>query len=425
MQKFIIQGQKPLGGEIAVRGAKNEVLKLLPAAVLIPGPVTLTNVPWIAGVDVMSELITELGGKVEQDRDKHQLVVDASGITKTEMPDELVTKERATSVFASSMLARFGEVTLHHPGGDVIGQRPLDLLLDGLETLGAKVVQGDREYRISASKLKGARFIFKRVSWTVTDALILAATLAEGTTELINAAMEPEVVALIEFLNAHGAKITGAGSPVIKIQGVDSLRAIDQPTRVIPDRLEAATFVCAAAATNGNVVIKDCVPGHMEVFLKYMSEIGVPIERGVDSLTVKQHKELKAVELITHEYPGFSTDYQSTTTVLLTQAKGLSLVHETIFEGRLFYTDKLKQMGADITMADPHRVLINGPSQLRGRKIVSPDLRAGMALVIAGLIAEGETTIGNIYQITRGYEDIDERLRSLGADIKMVETDYF
>jgi len=424
MQTYVIQGGKPLTGTVQVRGAKNEILKLLPACVLIPGPVHLTNVPWIQGVRVMSELITALGGTTRADGANHELHVDASGIRETKLPDELVTKERATSLFAGAMLARFGEVTLHHPGGDAIGERPLDLLIDGLETLGAKVKQDDRVYKLSG-KLRGARFVFRKVSWTVTDNLMIAATLAQGTTELVNAALEPEVVALAEFLNAHGAKITGAGTPTISIEGVKALKTNGGPLRVMPDRFEAGTFVCAAAATNSDVTITDCRPDDMEVFLKVMQQIGVPFERTADTLHVKKHKGLRATELVTHEYPGLSTDYQAPITVLLTQAKGLSLVHETIFEGRLFYTDKLKQMGANIIMADPHRVIINGPSALRGRKIISPDLRAGMALLIAGLVAEGQTTIGNIYQIERGYEGIHERLQALGAAIERVDSEKF
>lgn len=424
MQTYVIQGGKPLSGEVPVRGAKNEILKLLPACVLIPGPVHLTNVPWIQGVRVMSELITALGGSARADEAKHELHVDGSGINTTTLPDELVTKERATSLFAGAMLARFGEVTLHHPGGDAIGERPLDLLLDGLKTLGAKVEQDDRVYKLKG-KLRGARFVFRKVSWTVTDNLMIAATLAEGTTELINAALEPEVVALAEFLNAHGAKITGAGTPTIRIDGVKALKTNGGPLRVMPDRFEAGTFVCAAAATNSDVTITGCRPDDMEVFLKVMEQIGVPFERTADTLHVKKHKGLRATEVVTHEYPGLSTDYQAPITVLLTQAKGLSLVHETIFEGRLFYTDKLKQMGANIIMADPHRVIVNGPSPLRGRKIISPDLRAGMALLIAGLVAEGQTTIGNIYQIERGYEGVHERLRALGAHIERVDSEKF
>jgi UDP-N-acetylglucosamine 1-carboxyvinyltransferase len=255
---------------------------------------------------------------------------------------------------------------------------------------------------------------------------MLAATLASGTTELVNAALEPEIVALADFLNAHGAKIQGAGTPTIKITGVKGLRKNGARMRIMPDRFEAGTLACLAAATNSKIKIKACEPRDMEVFLKTLELVGVRFERGKNYLTILQRrKPLQATDIVTHEYPGLSTDFQSPLTVLLTQAHGVSLVHETIWDGRLFYTDKLKQMGARIIMADPHRVIINGPTKLRGRKIISPDIRAGIALVIAGLIAQGTTTIGNIYQIDRGYEKIDTRLRRLGADIQRVETDYF
>ncbi len=426
MQKFIIQGQKTLSGEIEVAGDKNIALKLIPAAMLIPGVTKLENVPNIVGTGVMSKLVESLGGKVERSSDGHKLEINAESINKTELLDDLMTKERSSSMFAGPLLARFGEIKMRHPGGDVIGERPLDRLLDGLETLGAKVEVGDHMYHIKADKLKGAKFVFRSVSVTVTENLIMAACLAEGKTTLVNAAMEPGVVELAEFLNKRGARISGAGSPTIIIEGVETLNAIDEPARIAPDRIEAGTFACMAAASKSEILIKNCIPDHMDVFLKMISLAGVEYKRESDSLLIKKRtKPLKPLEVVTHEYPGLATDYQPPFVVMLSQAQGISVLRETIFEGRLFYTDKLKQMGAKIIMADPYRVIIEGPSPMRGRKIVSPDIRAGIGLVIAGLIAEGKTTIGNIYQIDRGYERIDERLSALGADIKREETDYF
>lgn len=425
MQKYVIQGRQKLAGHIAVSGSKNAVLKLLPACVLVPQKVRLTNVPHIEAVNVMVNMLKAIGGTVEVSNDGHTLDVDASSVNTAALPKELMTKERATSVFVGPLLARFGDVSFPHPGGDVIGERPLDALLSGLRTLGATVEEGDRSYRVRAKRLKGARFVFRWVSVTVTENLMLAATLADGTTELINAALEPEIVELANFLNAHGAKIQGAGTPTIKITGVKQLTSDGAEITVMPDRVETATFACLAAATNSRITITDCNPEHVEVFLRVLSDVGVSTERTADTLTILPHKYLRATEVRTHEYPGFATDYQSPMTVLLTQAEGVSLVHETIFEGRLFYTDKLKQMGARIIMADPHRVMVVGPSTLRGRKIISPDIRAGMALLIAGLVAEGQTTLGNIYQIDRGYEAIDVRLKGLGADITRVETETF
>lgn len=425
MQKFIINGRKPLSGTIRVAGDKNTALKVIPACVLVPGKVTLTNVPAIQDVRVMLDLVKALGGTVEASADGHEVVLSTDGISKSVLPDELVKKVRASSLFAGPMLARFGEVTLRHPGGDAIGERPLDLLVDGLTQLGAKVEKTDRTYHLKAKKLHGGRFVFRKVSVTVTENLMLAAVLAEGKTELVNAAMEPGVISLADFLNKRGARIEGAGSPTITITGVDKLHAVEDSFAIIPDRIEAGTFACLAAASKSAIEITDCDTSHMEVFLKNLELIGVPFETTPTSIKIKKAKKLNAIEVVTHEYPGFATDYQAPMTVLLTQAEGNSLIHETIFEARLFYTDKLKQMGAKIIMADPHRVIVTGPSLLRGRKIVSPDIRAGVGLLIAGLIAEGQTTIGNIYQIDRGYEAIDQRLQALGADIKRVETDFF
>jgi len=409
-----------------VAGDKNIALKLIAASVLVEGKTYLENVPNILGTGVMSRLVESLGGKVERDKKEHTMVVDAANITSTNLLDELMTKERSSSMFAGPMLARFGKLAMRHPGGDVIGQRPLDRLLDGLESLGANVEQDDRTYKITAKKLIGAKYVFRGISVTVTENLIMAACLAQGKTTLINAAMEPGIEELARFLNERGAKIVGAGSSVITIEGVTKLAPTSKPFKVAPDRIEAGTFACLAAATKSAIKIKHCQPAHMEVFLKTLELMRVDFERGEDYLTIKKSSnKLIAQEVVTHEYPGLATDYQPPLLVLLTQAHGLSVVRETIFEGRLFYTDKLKAMGAKIIMADPYRVIIEGPVILRGRKIISPDIRAGMGLAIAGLIAEGTTVIGNIYQIDRGYENIDKRLEALGASIKREETDYF
>jgi UDP-N-acetylglucosamine 1-carboxyvinyltransferase len=425
MQKFIIEGRKPLKGEIVVAGDKNTALKLLPATVLVPGTTVFTNVPGIQDVKVMLELLTSIGADVKQEKN-NDVSISTDSIKKTDLPSELVTKVRASSMFIGPLLARFGKVTAHHPGGDVIGERPLDLLLDGLRVLGATIQQDDRVYHISASKMRGGRFVFRKISVTVTENLLLAATLIKGKTELVNAAMEPGVIALADFLNARGAKITGAGTPTIIIEGVKKLKAVSEPVAIIPDRIEAGTFACLAAATNSPIKISACRPEHLDTLLKTLELMGTTFTRDADSIThVPYKKPLQAVEVVTHEYPGIATDFLAPLVVLITQAQGLSLVRETIFEGRLFFTDKLKQMGAQIIMADPFRVVVNGPAQLRGRKIISPDIRAGIALVIAGLLAEGTTTIGNIYQIDRGYEAIDTRLAALGAAIKRVETDFF
>ncbi|MEK7067557.1 MAG: UDP-N-acetylglucosamine 1-carboxyvinyltransferase, partial [Patescibacteria group bacterium] len=297
--------------------------------------------------------------------------------------------------------------------------RPIDLFLEGFKKMGAKVMVGENSYHLTAKKLKGANIFFQKVTVTGTESLMMTACLAEGQTVLKNCAMEPEIPALADFLNRSGAQIEGAGTPVIKIKGVKKLGGGEY--KIIPDRIEAGTFALMAATANqGRVVIKNCNPGHLEALWAQFDRIGIKYKLGTDSVVIFPSARRLACEMITHEYPGFATDLQSAYTVLMTQCAGASLVHETIYDRRLLFTDTLTQMGAKIIMADPHRVVVSGPTKLFGRKLVSPDLRAGMALVIAALVAEGQTEIDNIYQIERGYEKLDERLRSLGADIKKV-----
>jgi UDP-N-acetylglucosamine 1-carboxyvinyltransferase len=312
-------------------------------------------------------------------------------------------------------------VRFPHPGGCVLGKRPIDFFLAGFKKMGAQVEETDEYYDITVDgKLRGCTYFFPRISHTATESLMMTATLAEGTTILKNAACEPEIVALADYLNAHGAKISGAGTHTITIEGVDSLTAGDYQT--IPDRLEAGTFAILGAMIADKLTITRCNPSHLEALWHVFDRMGVRYELGEDTVTVWGGDNYTPVDIQTHEYPGFATDIQPPMTMLLTQCRGKSMVHETIFEGRLFYTDLLKQMGADITMCDPHRVVIDGPTPLYGRKIASPDIRAGMALVMAALIAEGESIIGNVYQVERGYADLAQRLQAIGADIIRKET---
>ncbi len=316
------------------------------------------------------------------------------------------------------MLARFGEVTLPYPGGCVIGMRPIDIFIDGFKTLGVEVKENKNGFHFKTKKLKGAKFIFPIISVTATETLMMAATLAKEKTILINAACEPEILALADYLNSCGAKISGAGTNTIIIKGVNKLSA--NVFDIIPDRIEAGTFAIMAAATNSDLIIKNCNPTHLEIPLLMLKKVGVNLQTGKDYIHIFSSKNLKATNIITHEYPGFITDLQAPFTVLLTQAQGMSLARETIYEGRLFYIDKLNKMGANIILCDPHRVIINGPTKLYGKKVESPDIRAGMAMVIAALIAKGQTEIDNIYQIDRGYEKIEERLQKLGVNIKRI-----
>ena len=417
MDKYLITGGQELSGEIKVAGAKNEALKVLAASVLMNEPVTLANFPDIEDGARMLELLKDIGAEVESG--EHQVVIDPRGIKKTAPAPELMHKLRSSIMLAGPLLAKFGEVTMVHPGGCVIGQRPIDMFLAGFEALGAKISEHGDHYTIKAKKLRGTKIVLPWIAVTVTEALMMTACLAEGTTTIVNAAMEPEIPALADFLNSCGAKISGAGTPTITIEGVEKLSG--GKCEIIPDRIEAGTFVIMGLITNSRLKITGCQPAHLEVFLKTLEKAGAKFTVG-DSWIETKPSKLSAVELRTHEYPGFPTDLQAPFTVLMTQAQGQSLIHEVIYDGRLFYTDKLASMGAKIVMCDPHRVIITGPAELFGRKLESPDLRAGMALILAGLCAKGTTTIDNIYQIERGYENIVARLQALGAKIEKINS---
>lgn len=421
MERFIIKGQqKPLSGEIEVKGAKNAALKVLAASILTDKIWQIKNVPEIEDIRRMLEILKDLGVNVKNPSSGNYELC-ASKVSKTELDDDLTRPLRASIMLVGPMLARNGKVTFSHPGGCAVGRRPIDIFLEGYKALGAEVKERGRAYDISASKLKGNTFVFRIISVTGTESMILAAVLAKGKTILKNAACEPEIVSLADFLNKCGAKIKGAGAPTIEIEGVEGLSAGKYFT--IPDRIEAGTFAIMAAALKSRVKIKNCDPGHLDALWLMLDSVGVGLEIGKNYIIVKPSRHpLKSINLVTHEYPGFATDLQAPFSVLLTQAKGSSLVHETIYEGRLFYTDILNTMGANIIMCDPHRVIVNGPTKLYGKKVSSPDLRAGMALIIAALLARGETVIDNIYQIDRGYEKIEERLRGLGAEIKRVNS---
>jgi UDP-N-acetylglucosamine 1-carboxyvinyltransferase len=418
MQKFIIKGKEILKGEIDIAGAKNSALKLLPAALLTNEECRFTNVPEIKDVEILIKILKNIGVKIKRLK-KGSYVVKCDRINKIELDRDLVAKLRASIMLIAPMLVKLGEVKFPHPGGCIIGKRPIDMYIQGYKCMGAQVTESDNYYHIKAKKLSGCKYVFPWISHTVTESMILSAVLAEGTTELINAACEPEVVALCEFLRNCGAKIKGDGTNYIKISGVKKLTGAK--VEIIPDRIEAGTFAILAALIGDGIKLNKCNPLHLEVFLQMLKRAGVKFDYGKDYMYIYPTNKLKAVEARTHEYPGFATDLQAPFTILMTQANGLSLIHETIYEGRLFYTDTLNKMGANIIMCDPHRVVVNGPSKLYGTKMDSPDLRAGISLVLAAMIAEGKSEIENIYQIDRGYEDIEKRLTKLGADIKRIE----
>jgi len=415
MEKYKIIGNYPLTGEIKVSGAKNAALKILAASILSNEICKINNVPQIEDINRMTEILVSLGAKISWQ--ESTLIIDPSDIERAEPDQELVKKLRSSIMIAGPLLARFGEVTMKHPGGCIIGKRPVDLFMAGFKALGAEVFDHGDSFTLKAQRLKGAKIVLPKISVTVTESLMMTACLAKGVTTIINAAMEPEIPALANYLNKCGAKITGAGTSEITIEGVDQLSGSDY--ELIPDRIEAGSFVMLGLATNSKIKITNCNPKHLETVLLILKNAGADLEIGPDYIITKTSR-LRGTEIQTHEYPGFPTDLQAPFSVLMTQAHGRSLIHETIFEGRLFYTDKLNTMGADIIMCDPHRVIVSGPTKLIGKKLESPDLRAGMALIIAGLCAEGETVIDNIYQIERGYENIVARLKNLGAKIEKV-----
>jgi UDP-N-acetylglucosamine 1-carboxyvinyltransferase len=423
MAKFVINGERRLKGKIRVSGSKNAALKIFPVLLMAKKKMRISNVPDIEDVSRAKEMVSALGHEVKKIKDGI-FEIDFKSQKGTVLPADLVNKFRASIMFVGPMLASFGEAGFPHPGGCVIGAgtRPIDIFIDAFSKMGAKTEISRGYYRLSAKKLKGAKIFFPKVSVTGTESLMTTACFAEGETILKNCAMEPEITALADYLNSVGAKISGAGTPIITVKGVKKLDGGEY--EIMPDRIEAGTFAMLGAASgSGETVIENCDPSHSEALWAMFDKIGVNYSLGKNSIRISPaKKKLVSADLTTHEYPGFATDLQSPYTVLMTQARGSSLVHETIYDRRLLFTDMLTQMGADITMCDPHRVVVNGPTKLHGRKLVSPDLRAGVSLIIAALIAEGKTEIDNIYQIDRGYERLDERLRKIGADIKRIES---
>jgi UDP-N-acetylglucosamine 1-carboxyvinyltransferase len=412
MTHYQITGGNKLKGEIAVKGAKNHALKMLPAALLCDTPSTFTNVPNILDIRIMKDIIENLGGSVTYTDET--CTIDPSGITTSDLPSDLVTQIRASFLFIIPLLHTFKKVVFPHPGGDAIGRRPIDMTLDFLRHMGATVEEKQDSYVISAKKLTGIDFTFKWVTHTGTEALILAAVKAQGTTRIYNAALEPEVGALCEYLNACGAKISGIDTTTLTIEGVERLTGCE--ARIIPDRIEAGTFALLGALLGNPLTITQCEPQHLLTLWKYFELMGIKHTLTDTSVTVYQ-SSIKPEHVKTHEYPGFPTDLQPPMTLALTQAHGQSMMHETIYDGRLFFVDTLGKMGAQSIMADPHRVIINGPSQLYAKDIASPDVRAGITFIMAALLAQGTSTISKVHHIQRGHADIVKRLQAIGADI--------
>ncbi len=403
-ERFVVEGlngQKKLQGEIAVRGAKNAVLKILPATVLFADEVELQNVPHIEDVDRMRELLEGL--KTNQ----------------TVLRKDIAERFRASIVLTGPVLARYGAVEFPFPGGCVLGERAIDLFLNGFKAMGASVVEDDSYFKITANgTLKSAHITFPLVSVTATETLMMAAVLAEGETVLENAAMEPEIGYLAEYLNACGAHISGMNTPVLRIQGGELLRAEGKPFIVPPDRIETGSFAILAALAGEDITITNCDPSWLTVPLSLLAQAGVFVETTQNTIRIRAASEYHMVPVRTHEYPGFPTDLQAPMAVFMSQCKGEGSILETIFDGRFRYVDDLVVMGADMTVMNPHRILIRGPKKLTRKNLESPDLRGGLAYLLAATVAEGTSTIDNAYLIDRGYERIEERLSKLGLSIK-------
>jgi UDP-N-acetylglucosamine 1-carboxyvinyltransferase len=412
MRSFVLGGRSPLGGEVRISGAKNSALKIMAASLMVPGEVTLTRVPRITDVHLMADVLTRLGATV--DFDGNRVTIDSSGELSEETPYDLVTRMRASIQVLGPLLARLGRARVAMPGGDAIGSRPIDLHLDGLERMGAKFTAEHGFVEGVAQRLKGTRVMLDFPSVGATETIVMAAVTAEGTTSVENAAREPEIQDLAAFLNACGGKIVGAGTPSITIEGVSELH----PARheIIPDRIEAGTFAIGAAATRGDVTITDLRTDHLELLLRKLEEAGAEVSVGDGTLRVAMSTRPRPLDLVTLPYPGFATDLQPLMMVLLAQAEGSSILTENVFEARFIFVDELNRMGCQIRV-EGHHAVIRGIERLSGAPVRAPDIRAGAALVIGGLCAEGRTEVYDIAHILRGYEDFEQKLRGLGADI--------
>jgi UDP-N-acetylglucosamine 1-carboxyvinyltransferase len=425
--KFIVKGGKPISGEIEPQGNKNEAMPLMAAVCLTDQPVILQNIPQIEDVRLMENILNDLGLSTSESdacSTRRTLTLQAKANPKSIIHPELGSRLRGSVTLAGPLLARTGEVTLPRPGGDRIGRRRLDTHLQIFSALGAKISDTKNGLQIQAKKLRGADILLDEASVTATENGLCAASLAEGTTVIHNAASEPHVQALANLLNAMGAQITGNGTNTLTIEGVKSLKGATH--RIGPDYLEAGSFIALAAVTGGALKIKNASPHHMRMILQTFARLGIRTEIKGEDIYVAKNQSLEVEKefggAVPHiadaPWPGFPADMTSVALVTATQCKGTVLIHEKLFESRLFFVDGLLEMGARIILCDPHRAVILGSDKLRGAKLASPDIRAGMALLLAALCAEGESEIRNITQIDRGFSRIEERLKSLGAQIE-------
>ena len=413
-ERLVIEGGRPLRGQVRISGNKNAADYAMAAALLTAEDCILENVPDIEDVTYMSAILEQLGAEVET-IGPSRLRINAGKVHSYEPPSNLVVNLRASFLVMGSLLTRFGRAACCPPGGDVIGQRPLDVHLSGFRALGAEVYRRGDQYIAEAERLHGARVVLDYPSVMGTLNVILAATLANGVTTIINAACEPEVVSLVEMLNSMGAKVQGAGSNTVQIEGVKELHGATQ--RILPDRLEAGTFVLAVAATRGEAEILGAVPEHLDALIWKLQEAGVRIRPIEGGLVVTGTDKYSSVTAQAVPYPGLATDLHPPLAAFLTQAQGVSVIHERVYDNRLLYISELRKMGADVVTAG-QTAIVSGPTHLYGTPVRCMDVRAGAALIVAALVAEGTTELSDIYHVDRGYEALDEKLRSLGGAVE-------
>ena len=418
MEKYIIRGGNKLQGEVTISGAKNAAVAILPAVILSDEPCIIENVPNISDIDITIKILLSMGAEVTM-LNKSTLRIDPRRVHTPCVEYDLAKNMRASYYFLGSLLGKVGKARVSMPGGCDLGARPVDQHLKGFSSLGAECSVDHGMIHAQADKLVGAHIYFDMVTVGATINVMLAAVKADGLTVIENAAKEPHIVDLANFLNSMGADIMGAGTDVIKIKGVKSLHGTQYS--IIPDQIEAGTYMVAAAATNGNVLIKNVIPKHLESITAKLQKIGVRVEEYDDSVRVIGTGRLTKTNVKTLPHPGFPTDMQPQITTLLTLAEGTSIVTESIFDNRFKYVDQLRRMGADISV-DGRVAVIEGTGRLMGAPVRATDLRAGVALVIAGLAAVGTTEVEDIYHVERGYEDLEKKLRSLGADIRKIAT---
>jgi UDP-N-acetylglucosamine 1-carboxyvinyltransferase len=419
MDKFVIRGGNPLLGTIRVSGAKNAALPCMAAALLTDEPVILENIPDVRDIGTTRKLLVAIGAEVElgYGRAHHRTTINCRNITAPEASYELVKTMRASTLVLGPLVARMGRAHVSLPGGCAIGARPIDLHIKGLEKLGAEIVTEHGYVEARASRLRGGHVVFEKITVTGTEDLMMAASLADGETVMENCAREPEVADLATLLNKMGAQIEGAGTSTIKIKGVDRLRGARH--RIIPDRIEAGTFVIAAAITGGDLNVSGCDPRHLGALLEKLRDVGVKFKENGEAVRVLSNGDLRAVDMTTEEFPGFATDMQAQYMALMTQANGTSIVTENIFENRFMHALEMVRMGANIKI-DGHRAIVRGKTPLSSAAVLASDLRASASLVLAALVAEGETIIDRVYHIDRGYERIEEKLRGVGAQMKRI-----